>query len=493
MQANKAKKERFLQLPAQLVAWLVPLLRVMELQVFLAVWEVCQGRWEKTPLVLASLAGRVGRDRAQVRRSLRSLAAAGVIQVEAGPRPGTYKITPANPAAYGLIRDELRTRATKGGGGQLRLLPPLPQPPPPPSKKRGKGKGGDGEDRPPPSFPPLPPPPPEEPAPPSRFPRVEPPPSAPLEIPEPYQRGAVLDWCALADSPAFFEAQGGTISDGGGGLFEPPISRSGEISKDPIVVSDREVLAREARDTSDDDRFFDFAEEHQPGRVLGLDEISPPSSDKEPQDREEIAGDRASVAQVEALWLWVDSQGLGLRRGTAAPLLYRLLGWAERYEQARDYLCTQIPDVRRDPQVRAPLAYVCHEPRFRAWLASQASPLPSPPRGRPAGPAEPNHGPPPLTPQEWAPIAKGIAERLQDHGPRSAQDHGPRSVLVWDDQQAQTNASNARRALSLLGGPPAGPTLPATHEPGVTGAIVFKGWRYTRQDPAADWRRVGRA
>lgn len=531
MQVVRAKKEQFLSLPMGVVHWLLPLLRVVELQVFLACWQIGQGRWARTQIVLSALASRVGKDRAQVRRSLRSLAAAGVLQVEAGDRPGSYRMAPPAPDALELIREELRRRKrpragvrASEGGAELRLVPPpLPQPPKKSRASRKGRRGGDGGDRsdppggspsvalPPPIVPPVSPPP---------TPPLAPPPAAPAEIPEPFRALGVIDWTELAAEPetsAISPASGGTISHVGGGLPEHPISRSGEISKE---IASSSLLpasppcaraSEESDETSDEfSRIFEESEESEenwtPGKVLSPEEIcSVDPEDPRWDDAAEEAGTRATTQQVEFLWMWVEAQGLpGLSRRLASPLLYRLLTWSDRYETARDYLVEELPKARRDRNVRSPLAYVCHEPRFVAWRAEKGArsarrgpggtgSAPPSPRGQ-DGPVTPNHGPPPLSREEWAPIQAELQRRIAAGPPPPTVPGQVRPLAnAWSPEQKATNASGARAALAALQGPPAEATLAADFSPGAVGVITHRGYRYTRTEATAVWRRVGRA
>jgi len=515
VQQKHAQREQFIKLPSWILLKLFPLLRVLEMQVFLACLMVGQGRWNVTPLVLGSLASRVARDRSQVRRALRSLVALGVLGVEAGPRVGTYMVTPPTVAALPAIQAALKARTKAGNGrGHLRLLPPLPQPPPPPPKeRRGKGRGkaggrggGEGEDPPrdplgavpelagellpspppalweepgpssrtmdlggdshaprtmdlgeppapesgplavwqggdSPSLPPTLPPPPENPEekPPAAPPAPARPPSAPTEEPEPF-------------FPSFLSCGGGTPAPAGGGTPAPPISRSGEFSKNPSDLP---------RTSEDDEEILNFP------RRLTPEEISPDDPEDPRFADEDAAGTRTTLEQVQVLCQAVEVLYLpGIKRHVAAPLLARLLGWCDTFQEAQAYLRDRLPAAQRDPSVRAPLAWVCHEPSFVAWRREQAA---------------------------AAAAAAARAEAMARQKAREAQEGPWRGPVPLGEVLSRTEAQGrARSVLAALAGPPAGLTLPSDHfGPDAVGVQTYKGFRYLRAGEV--WRRAGKA
>lgn len=511
MQQKHAKKERFIRLPDWILLRLFPLLRVLEMQVFLACWQVGQDRWERTPLVLGSLAASVGRDRAQVRRSLRMLAALGIFELQAGPRPGTYLVTPPSDTDLPRLLGELKGSGRGGKRPPLRLVPPLPQPPPPPPKGKGRkgngggegegppldplgtvtplvageapapsprtmvlvrGGGGDSGDGPEPTldtaFRPLaplgggdspglpstlPPPPPATPTepqetlpdePPAGPPAPARPPSAPTEEPEPF-------------FPSLLSCGGGTPAPAEGGTPAPPISSSGEISKNPSVLPD----------ASDDSGRTSEGEILNFPRKLTLEEISPDDPDDPRFAHEDAAGPRTTLEQVQVLCQVVELCYLPeLPRRVSAPLLARLLGWCDTFLEAQAYLRERLPAAQRDPSVRAPLAWVCHEPAFVAWRREQAA---------------------------AAAAAAARAQAREREKAREAQEGPWRGPVPLGEVLGRSEAlGRARGVLAALGGPPAGLTLPGEHfGPDATGVQVYKGFRYLRAGEV--WRRAGKA
>lgn len=468
MQQKHAKKERFIRLPEWILLRVFPFLKVLEMQVFLACWQVGQDRWARTPLVLGSLAASVGRDRAQVRRSLRMLAGLGIFELQAGPRPGTYLVTPPSVTDLPRLLGELKGSGRGGKRPPLRLVPPLPQPPPPPPKaKKASGGGDDGQppdaprtmDLPPgggdsPGLPStLPPPPPAtptepheipEPAPPAEPPAPARPPSAPTEEPEPF-------------FPSRFACGGGTLEHAEGGTPAPPISSSGEISKNPSDLPD----ASDDSERTSEGEILNFP------RKLTLEEISPEDPEDPRFAHEDAAGPRTTLEQVQVLCQVVELCYLPeLPRRVSAPLLARLLGWCDTFLEAQAYLRERLPAAQRDPSVRAPLAWVCHEPAFVAWRREQAA---------------------------AAAAAAARAQAREREKAREAQEGPWRGPVPLGEVLGRSEAlGRARGVLAALGGPPAGLTLPGEHfGPDATGVQVYKGFRYLRAGEV--WRRAGKA
>ena len=370
----------------------MPFLRVLELQVFLAVCDVCQDRWGKVPIVVAILARRLRRDPSQVRRALRELDAQGVFALSPGHKEGSYLVLCAAEETWRTVGARLEARwqgkrAVDGpearDGAAAVLTPPPAAPPlprrPPRRKKSGGAGGGDGDgpglfqDRPDQAVSPpaVAPPPPPAPAPdPARAPTIPAPaptePTPPPSSPEPYYYPPNFA-SFLADHPDFFLDFGGTNPPVDAGKFVPPSAAP------PILVClDREKFLNQSSGSSDLDR--NLPRPHACEAEGPDDDENDDDFDKSFEgDGEGDDGDEATIAEVPqldhvgSLWIAFGHSFPGLNRATAAPRLAAILGWARSYEEARDYLREQIPSVTSDPKIRAPLAYLAHEPRFHTW------------------------------------------------------------------------------------------------------------------------------
>lgn len=372
----------------------MPFLRVLELQVFLAVCDVCQDRWGKVPIVVAILARRLRRDPSQVRRALRELDAQGVFALSPGQREGSYLVLCAAEDTWRSVGARLEARwqgkrapvdgpdARDGAAAVLTpppAAPPLPRRPPRRKKSGGAGGGGDGDgpglfqDRPSLVVPPpavAPPPPPAPPAPdPARAPTIPAPaptePSPPPSSPEPYYYPPSFS-AFLADHPDFFLDFEGTNPPVDAGGFVPPSAAP------PILVClDREKFLKD-RSSGSSDLDRNLPRPHA-CEAEGPDGDDDDDFGKSFEGEGDDDGDEATTPDVPqldhvgSLWLAFGASFPGLNRATAAPRLAAILGWAKSYEEARDYLREQIPAVTSDPKIRAPLAYLAHEPRFHTW------------------------------------------------------------------------------------------------------------------------------
>jgi len=329
----------------------------------------------------------------------------------------------------------------------------------------------------------------------------------------------LIDWVSMEVFEPVFVGPGGTDMHAAGGLQGPPYSTQGEISK---ILSDRssegseppasahepEPAAAENDEENDenetnDEDFLSFPGDEEPtGPGLTILDDGPPDPTPGAPCDDTPAGANATPAQVELLWLGAEAHFPGLQRKTAARLLYQLLTWSKTYEEARDFLFDRIDEVKEDPTIRAPLAWICHEPSFLAWREARNAPrAPKRPRaparapGGQGGPVTPHHGPPPLNAEEARAFQAELARRLPPPSEVVTRPGEPRATpLRWDAAQRATNATGARGVLASLAGPAPGPTLPPDHfGAGAVGTCVYKGFRYTRSSVEAAWTRVGRA